>query len=108
MAELRWARCRAGVTPVPLEPLEEGAPSGADFLNSLLESERDRKDNFMEMGCHDKVCSIGQDPLFSCVASSESVLHTLIANCHLQWSEEFMRWMSSRECCLAQAFPTTK
>ncbi len=107
MAEVRWARSRADVKPAPLQLLKDGSPTGADFVNSLLESEKEKRDNFLKLDCHDKVCSIGQDPLFSCVASSSSVLHTLLANSHIQWSEEFQRWMTSRECFLAQVFPTT-
>ncbi len=107
VAEVRWARSRADVKPAPLQLLKDGSPTGADFVNSLLESEKEKRDNFLKLDCHDKVCSIGQDPLFSCVASSSSVLHTLIANSHIQWSEEFQRWMTSRECFLAQVFPTT-
>ena len=78
------------------------------FLRSLLDSEQIRLSQFLSIhDCQTKVCSLGQDPLFSCVASSCSVLHTLIRNCHIQWSQEAHRWLTCREVLLAQIFPTT-
>ena len=108
MSELTWARGRDGVQQTQLHLQEDGMPSAEDFMNSLLPSERERLQYFLHiLSCWYKVCSLGQDPSFSCVASSEAELHTLIKNCHIQYSHEFLRWLTARECFLAQTFPTS-
>lgn len=84
------------------------APTEKDFLDALLDTERDRTSAYVEQ--HDVgecVLSLGQNPEFGKCASGTEVLHTLVRSVHIQWIPSMGRWMTCREMLLAQSFPTT-
>ena len=116
VAELRWGRARSGcVEPCAsgskkkhvAEDAQHGLHQDA-FYNALLEIERTRLKQFEAL--HDVtncVCNLTQDPTYCRAASREILLHTLVKNSLLLWSNEHRRWMTGREMLLSQYFPVT-
>ena len=102
-AELQWARSRAA--DCRRKPLS-GKRDRSDFLHALLDSERERRETFMtKHKGHDKICSLSQDPNFTAAMSTTEVLHTMVRNVHLQWSDIEGRWLTARELFVGQTFP---
>ena len=105
-SEILWSQRRT-----PGEKSQEDTsrePTETDFLDALLETERDRVNGYLEQ--HDVsecVLSLGQNPEFAKCASGTDVLHTLVRSVHIQWMPSMGRWMTCREMLLAQSFPTT-
>ena len=104
--EVLWARGRVGVEP---RPLSRSGITRTDFTNSMLPEERKRLKTFL---CKFKdgkrvVLSLAQDPEFCKATSTESLLHCLVRNVHLQYSHAHGLWMPARTLLRTQGIPTT-
>ena len=105
-SEIFWSQRRTPGERPSVDTCRE--PTETDFLDALLDTERDRVKAYLEQ--HDVsecVLSLAQNPEFAKCASGPEVLHTLVRSVHIQWIPSLGRWMTCREMLLAQSFPTT-
>ena len=96
-------RSRPGGNPKPLS--SSGVePSG--FVAAMLPEEQERMNAcLIKFPDTCNLCiSIAQDPEFC--SSGAEVMHCLVCNCHIQWSQIHGCWLFARNMARLQGFPT--